>query len=75
MSFAAKAYILAIVVLAAGWALGQAYQKVSDRDPTGSNWRLRVASWVLYGLGFLIGTGGTAVALDIAKDPEKYGGP
>ena len=50
MSYAAKVYILAIVVLAAGWALGRAYEKVSDRDATGSNWWLRVASWVLYGL-------------------------
>ena len=75
MSYAAKVYILAIVVLAAGWALGRAYEKVSDRDATGSNWWLRVASWVLYGLGFLIGSGGTALALDAANDPDKYGGP
>ncbi|MGH3845114.1 MAG: hypothetical protein ACRDS0_27345 [Pseudonocardiaceae bacterium] len=75
MSYAAKVYILAIVVLAAGWALGRAYEKVSDRDTTGSNWWLRVASWVLYGLGFLIGSGGTVVALDAANNPDKYGGP
>jgi hypothetical protein len=75
MSFAAKLWILAIVVLAAGWALGRASEKVSDGDPTDSNGWLRVASWVLYGLGFLIGSGGMSVVLDAAKDPDKYGGP
>jgi TRAP-type mannitol/chloroaromatic compound transport system permease small subunit len=75
MSYAGKLYILAIIVLAAGWALGRAYEKVSDRDPTGSNWWLRAASWVLYGLGFLIGTGGTAAVFDMARNPGQYGGP
>ena len=36
---------------------------------------LKAVSWFLYGLSFLIGTGGVAIAMDAANNPSKYGGP
>ena len=40
---------------------------------TGGGVLLRICAWVLYSLGFLIGTGGVMAAMDIARTPDQYG--
>jgi hypothetical protein len=65
MDFVAMVWILALGSAGLGWLL----QRASESKA------LKAVSWFLYGLSFLIGTGGVAIAMDAANNPSKYGGP
>jgi hypothetical protein len=65
MDFVTMVWILALGSAGLGWLL----QRTSESKA------LKAVSWLLYGLSFLIGSGGVAMAMDAANNPSKYGGP
>ncbi|HET9900601.1 MAG TPA: hypothetical protein VFR46_05990 [Actinomycetes bacterium] len=68
-------WVLAIASAGIGWLLNRASESLHDwNDDSDRRWvLLRICAWVLYSLGFLIGTGGLMAAMDIARTPDQYG--
>ena len=65
-------FLVVILAVALGsWALGWALDHVGDEIDR--NGFLHYVGLCLKVLGFVIGTVGAGIALDAARDPDKYG--